>query len=61
LIRGIFEARATAPELVCEVVFMKWTGHAHIRHGSFHRAPGVSGTLNTVPPVSLLTARRRRQ
>jgi bifunctional non-homologous end joining protein LigD len=23
------------PELVCEVAFMEWTGHAHIRHGSF--------------------------
>jgi bifunctional non-homologous end joining protein LigD len=31
----IREARWVAPELVCEVAFMEWTGHAHIRHGSF--------------------------
>jgi bifunctional non-homologous end joining protein LigD len=23
------------PTLVCEVAFMEWTDHAHIRHGSF--------------------------
>ena len=31
----IRDARWVAPELVCEVAFMEWTGHAHIRHGSF--------------------------
>jgi len=31
----IREARWVAPELVCEVAFMEWTGHGHIRHGSF--------------------------
>jgi bifunctional non-homologous end joining protein LigD len=31
----IREARWVAPDLVCEVAFMEWTGHAHIRHGSF--------------------------
>jgi bifunctional non-homologous end joining protein LigD len=31
----IRDARWLAPELVCEVAFMEWTGHAHIRHGSF--------------------------
>ena len=25
----------TAPRLVCEVAFMEWTGHDHIRHPSF--------------------------
>jgi len=29
------DARWVAPELVCEVAFMEWTGHDHIRHGSF--------------------------
>jgi bifunctional non-homologous end joining protein LigD len=29
------EARWVAPALVCEVAFMEWTGHGHIRHGSF--------------------------
>jgi bifunctional non-homologous end joining protein LigD len=29
------DARWVAPTLVCEVAFMEWTGHAHIRHGSF--------------------------
>ena len=29
------DARWVAPKLVCEVAFMEWTGHAHIRHGSF--------------------------
>ena len=27
--------RASIPTLVCEVAFMEWTGHGHIRHGSF--------------------------
>jgi bifunctional non-homologous end joining protein LigD len=31
----IRDARWVAPELVCEVAFMEWTGHHHIRHGSF--------------------------
>jgi bifunctional non-homologous end joining protein LigD len=31
----IRDARWVKPELVCEVAFMEWTGHAHIRHGSF--------------------------
>jgi bifunctional non-homologous end joining protein LigD len=31
----IRDARWVEPELVCEVAFMEWTGHAHIRHGSF--------------------------
>jgi bifunctional non-homologous end joining protein LigD len=31
----IRDARWVAPTLVCEVAFMEWTGHAHIRHGSF--------------------------
>jgi bifunctional non-homologous end joining protein LigD len=31
----IRDARWVAPDLVCEVAFMEWTGHAHIRHGSF--------------------------
>jgi bifunctional non-homologous end joining protein LigD len=31
----IRDARWVAPELVCEVAFMEWTGHDHIRHGSF--------------------------
>ena len=29
------EARWVYPALVCEVAFMEWTGHDHIRHGSF--------------------------
>jgi bifunctional non-homologous end joining protein LigD len=29
------EARWVTPTLVCEVAFMEWTGHDHIRHGSF--------------------------
>jgi bifunctional non-homologous end joining protein LigD len=29
------DARWVEPELVCEVAFMEWTGHGHIRHGSF--------------------------
>jgi len=31
----IRDARWVAPDLVCEVAFMEWTGHGHIRHGSF--------------------------
>jgi bifunctional non-homologous end joining protein LigD len=31
----IRDARWVVPELVCEVAFMEWTGHSHIRHGSF--------------------------
>jgi bifunctional non-homologous end joining protein LigD len=31
----IRDARWVSPELVCEIAFMEWTGHAHIRHGSF--------------------------
>jgi bifunctional non-homologous end joining protein LigD len=31
----IRDARWVAPDLVCEVAFMEWTGHDHIRHGSF--------------------------
>jgi bifunctional non-homologous end joining protein LigD len=31
----IRDARWVEPDLVCEVAFMEWTGHAHIRHGSF--------------------------
>jgi bifunctional non-homologous end joining protein LigD len=31
----IRDARWVEPKLVCEVAFMEWTGHAHIRHGSF--------------------------
>jgi bifunctional non-homologous end joining protein LigD len=31
----IREARWVDPKLVCEVAFMEWTGHGHIRHGSF--------------------------
>jgi bifunctional non-homologous end joining protein LigD len=31
----IRDARWVAPDLVCEVAFMEWTDHAHIRHGSF--------------------------
>jgi bifunctional non-homologous end joining protein LigD len=31
----IRDARWLAPDLVCEVAFMEWTGHGHIRHGSF--------------------------
>jgi bifunctional non-homologous end joining protein LigD len=31
----IRDARWVEPTLVCEVAFMEWTGHAHIRHGSF--------------------------
>jgi bifunctional non-homologous end joining protein LigD len=31
----IRDARWVVPELVCEVAFMEWTDHAHIRHGSF--------------------------
>ena len=31
----IRDARWVQPALVCEVAFMEWTGHAHIRHGSF--------------------------
>jgi len=31
----IRDACWVAPDLVCEVAFMEWTGHAHIRHGSF--------------------------
>jgi len=31
----IRDARWVTPELVCEVAFMEWTGHDHIRHGSF--------------------------
>jgi bifunctional non-homologous end joining protein LigD len=31
----IRDARWVQPTLVCEVAFMEWTGHAHIRHGSF--------------------------
>src|SRR5436190_15246932 len=30
----IRDARWVTPDLVCEVAFMEWTGHAHIRHGS---------------------------
>ncbi len=29
------DARWVAPELVCEVAFMEWTSHDHIRHPSF--------------------------
>ena len=29
------EAHWVEPELVCEVAFMEWTGHGHIRHPSF--------------------------
>ena len=29
------DARWVEPDLVCEVAFMEWTGHGHIRHGSF--------------------------
>jgi bifunctional non-homologous end joining protein LigD len=31
----IRDARWVEPKLVCEVAFMEWTGHGHIRHGSF--------------------------
>jgi bifunctional non-homologous end joining protein LigD len=31
----IRDARWIDPDLVCEVAFMEWTGHGHIRHGSF--------------------------
>jgi bifunctional non-homologous end joining protein LigD len=31
----IRDARWVEPDLVCEVAFMEWTGHGHIRHGSF--------------------------
>jgi bifunctional non-homologous end joining protein LigD len=31
----IRDARWVEPTLVCEVAFMEWTGHGHIRHGSF--------------------------
>jgi len=31
----IRDARWVAPDLCCEVAFMEWTGHGHIRHGSF--------------------------
>ncbi len=31
----IRDARWVDPTLVCEVAFMEWTGHGHIRHGSF--------------------------
>jgi len=31
----IRDARWVEPTLVCEVSFMEWTGHGHIRHGSF--------------------------
>jgi bifunctional non-homologous end joining protein LigD len=31
----IRDARWVEPRLICEVAFMEWTGHGHIRHGSF--------------------------
>jgi bifunctional non-homologous end joining protein LigD len=31
----IRDAHWVEPTLVCEIAFMEWTGHGHIRHGSF--------------------------
>jgi bifunctional non-homologous end joining protein LigD len=48
-IRG---ARWVAPDLVCEVAFMEWTGHAHIRHGSFQGMRPDKDPRTVVPEIA---------
>jgi bifunctional non-homologous end joining protein LigD len=47
----IRSARWVAPELVCEVAFMEWTGHAHIRHASFQGMRPDKDPRTVVPEI----------
>jgi bifunctional non-homologous end joining protein LigD len=47
----IRDARWVAPDLVCEVAFMEWTGHAHIRHGSFQGMRPDKDPRSVVPEI----------
>jgi bifunctional non-homologous end joining protein LigD len=47
----IRDARWVEPELICEVAFMEWTGHAHIRHGSFQGMRPDKDPRTVVPEI----------